>query len=84
MTQNLSNLRSRAAEIRDARKAFAYKQQVQDLNEAMKRQKEKTRAEQARAEYAERQVRQIAAEMEIWKHRALEAEAELKSAGRAS
>jgi hypothetical protein len=82
MTQDLASLRSRAVEIRDARKAFAYKKQVQDLNEAMKRQKEKTRAEEARAEYAERQTRQIAAEMEIWKHRALEAEAKLKSLGR--
>ncbi|MGN6772039.1 MAG: hypothetical protein ACTHJQ_19660 [Rhizobiaceae bacterium] len=36
-----------------------------------------------RAELAERQVRQITADRDIWKHRALEAEAELKSAGRA-
>jgi hypothetical protein len=34
------------------------------------------------AEYAERQVRQMAAERDIWKHRALEAEAELKSTRR--
>jgi hypothetical protein len=84
MTQTLTSLRSRAADIKDARKAFAYKQQVIDLNHAVQRQKEKTRAEEARAEYAERQVRQIAAEKEIWKHRALEAEAALKSTGRAS
>jgi hypothetical protein len=40
-------------------------------------------AAEYRAELAERQVRQIAAEKDIWKHRAQEAEAALKSTGRA-
>lgn len=35
-----------------------------------------------RVEIAERKGRQIAAERELWKHRALEAEAVLKSMGR--
>jgi hypothetical protein len=39
-------------------------------------------AAEYRAETAERQVRQIAAEKDIWKHRAQEAEAALKSTGR--
>lgn len=38
---------------------------------------------QYRAENAEKQVRQISADRDIWKHRALEAEAALKSTGRA-
>lgn len=37
--------------------------------------------EAVRAELAERRERSLAAEMEIWKHRAYEAEAALKSAG---
>lgn len=36
---------------------------------------------QCRAELAEKQARQISAEREIWKHRALKAEAALKSGG---
>lgn len=84
MTQSLTSLKSRANEINHARKAYTHKKQFAELHEKLRLQKEKTRAEQARAEYAERQVRQIAAERDIWKHRALEAEAELKSAGRSS
>ncbi len=37
--------------------------------------------ETVRAEMAERRERSLAAEMEIWKHRAREAEAGLRSAG---
>ena len=84
MTQSLTSLKKRATDIKDARKAFAYKKQVAELHEKVRQQKEKTRAEEARAEYAERQVRQIAAERDIWKHRATEAEAALKSTGRAT
>lgn len=51
------------------------------LNEALAQQKEKARAEEARAELAERQVRQIATERDIWKHQAQEAQARLKSLG---
>lgn len=39
-------------------------------------------AEEARAEMAEHQVRQIAAERDLWKHQAQEAQAALKSLGR--
>jgi hypothetical protein len=39
-------------------------------------------AAEYRAEKAEKAERQIAAERDIWKHRALDAEAELKSGGR--
>jgi len=39
-------------------------------------------AAQYRAETAERAERQIASERDIWKHRALDAEAALKSTGR--
>ena len=38
---------------------------------------------ECRADMAERQVRQISAERDIWKQRAREAEAALKSTGRA-
>jgi hypothetical protein len=37
--------------------------------------------EMVRAELAERRERSLAAEMEIWKHRAHEAEAALRSSG---
>lgn len=40
-------------------------------------------AAELRAELAERQVRQFAAERDLWKHQAQEAEAALKSTGRA-
>lgn len=40
-------------------------------------------AEEARAEMAEHQVRQIAAERDLWRHQAQEAQAALKSMGRA-
>ncbi|TIQ96684.1 hypothetical protein [Mesorhizobium sp.] len=37
---------------------------------------------QYRAELAEKQARQISADRDIWKHRTLQAEAELRSTGR--
>lgn len=82
MNQTLSSIRREAAGIKDQRKVKLYKEQVVSLNAALNKQKEKARTEEARAEYAERQVRQIAAERDIWKHRAHEAEAALKSLGR--
>jgi hypothetical protein len=84
VTQSLTGLKRVAEQIKRQHKANIYKEQVSSLNLKLNKQREKTRAEEARAEYAERQVRQIAAERDIWKHRALEAEAELKSAGRSS
>lgn len=83
MTQTIASLKRRAAEIKDLRKVNAYKKQVADVLAALERQKEKARAEEARAELAERQVRQIAAERDIWKHQAEAAQAELKSMRRA-
>lgn len=83
MTQTLASLKRDAARIKGQRKNDVYKKQIVDLNVALERQKQQARAEETRAEYAERQVRQIAAERDIWKHRALEAEAALKSLGRA-
>jgi len=84
MNQTLTGLARESARIKAQRKVKLYKEQVASLNAALNRQKEMTRAEEARAEYAERQVRQIAAERDLWKHRAQEAEAALKSTGRAS
>jgi hypothetical protein len=83
MTQTLAGLRREAASIKDQRKVGLYKKQVSELHEKLRKQKEQTRAEEVRAELAERQVRQITAEKDIWKHRAQEAEARLKSTGRA-
>lgn len=82
MTQTLRSLSREAASIRRAGKVQGWKQQVSSLNEVVTRYKEKFRAEEARAELAERQVRQIAAERDIWKHQAQEAQAKLKSLGR--
>lgn len=83
MSQTLKSLAREAASIRRAGKVQGWKQQVASLHEALTRQKERTRAEEARAELAERQVRQLAAERDLWKHQALEAQAKLKSRGRA-
>ncbi|MET3661809.1 hypothetical protein [Aquamicrobium ahrensii] len=82
MTQTFDSLKSAAARIKRQNKVKHYKEQVAALNAALTKQKEKVRAEEARAEYAERQVRQIAAERDIWKHQAQEAQAKLKSLGR--
>lgn len=84
MTQTLKSLQREAEAIKRTTKLAVYKKQVAGLHEALNRQKEKARAEEARAELAERQVRQIAAERDIWKHQAQEAQAKLKSLGRAS
>lgn len=83
MTQTLEGLKAQATALKQQHRVTGYKKQVSDLHAALDRQKEKTRAEEARAEYAERQVRQIAAERDIWKHQAKEAKAALKSTGRA-
>ena len=81
MNQTLKSLQREAEAIRRRTKLAGYKKQVAGLHEALTRQKEKARAEEARAELAERQVRQVAAERDIWKHQAQEAQAKLKSAG---
>lgn len=84
MSQTLKSLAREAASIRRSGKVACWKQQVTSLHEALTRQKEKFRAEEARAEFAERQVRQIAAERDLWKHQAQEAQAKLKSLERAT
>ena len=82
MTQTLGGLTRDAARIKRQNKVSLYKEQVASLHAALTKQKEKARTEEARAEYAERQVRQIAIERDIWKHQAQEAQAKLKSLGR--
>lgn len=81
MSQTLKSLQREAEAIKRTTKLAGYKKQVAGLHDALARQKEKARAEEARAELAERQVRQIAAERDIWKHQAQEAQAKLKSLG---
>lgn len=81
MAQTLEALKKGAAEIKAVHKTSVHKKQVAELFAALDRQKEKTRAEEARAELAERQVRQVAAERDIWKHQAQQAQAKLKSMG---
>ena len=81
MTQTLKSLQRKAEGIKRTTKLAIYKQQVASLHETVNAQRERTRAEEARAELAERQVRQIAAERDLWKHQAQEAQAKLKSLG---
>ncbi len=81
MTQTFAGLKQRAAEIRGAQKLATYKRQITELNMALVKARERLRAEEARAELAERQARQMAAERNIWKFQAEEAQAELKSRG---
>ena len=78
MSQTLGQ---RATAIRRADKIATYKKHITSLIEALDRQNEKTRAEEARADLAERQVRQVVAERDLWKHQAQEAQAKLKSLG---
>lgn len=81
MSQTLESLRRKAESIKRTTKLAIYKQQVVSLHETLRTQRERTRAEEARADLAERQVRQVAAERDLWKHQAQEAQAKLKSMG---
>lgn len=81
MTQSFKSLATRANELNRDRKFTVQKKQVADLQAKLDKARERLRAEEARAEIAERQVRQIASERDIWKLQAQEAQAKLKSMG---
>ena len=87
MAQTLDSLKQEAAAIREEQRAFrqepVYRKQLTALHEALAKQKEKVRIAELRAEAAERQMRDVSADRDAWKARALAAEVVLKSTGRA-
>lgn len=75
MDQTIQSLKADAKRLKRAEKKEGYKQQVVALNAAVAKLRVRLTAESARADKAERGEREAASACQLWKRRALEAEA---------